>query len=273
MKIKTGKKGKLDNYLALARLVLWITDVAWTSYVCAALCAVHAVYLFWRGIRPKDEKPIESYMFLIPVAVIISEGIVWMLGGRAGMAIAMLMFAFAALCALLAKDRECRSACFYEALVFGSYVYVDARYITVLSMDTFSVGAVGAVLGLAMSVIACLRIAKGVEENKAAVCLIATVILTLACAFCSVTVLKSSNYAFDTSDGTKCELYVSDKDHTRFRKRPDDYVLTVVLQGKAVDMNVSYRDYDSVEIGDAVNVYLYTGAFGYAYLLPNVSDR
>lgn len=73
------------------------------------------------------------------------------------------------------------------------------------------------------------------------------------------------NYLLDTSEPLIEERVVLDKHISTSSKGPDSYYCTVELQGKEVDIDVGKEAYQTIDIGDTVEVGTRAGAFGMAY--------
>ncbi len=71
------------------------------------------------------------------------------------------------------------------------------------------------------------------------------------------------NRALDTSDPTAYTVTVKDKHKTGGKNT--DYYLTVTVEGREMDMDVSVTTYRETEIGAPMTVEVYEGAFGKAY--------
>jgi hypothetical protein len=97
-------------------------------------------------------------------------------------------------------------------------------------------------------------------------------IFCIAC-FVSVFVawagIASFNYVLDFSEPQAYRVTIEDKDYTRRRKGVDSYEFTITADGKKLDIEVSWREFDSYEIGDTYTVNRYNGAFGEPFFIAD----
>ena len=97
-------------------------------------------------------------------------------------------------------------------------------------------------------------------------------IFCIAC-FVSVFVawagIASFNYVLDFSEPQAYRVTIEDKDYTRRRKGVDSYEFTITADGKKLDIEVSWREFDSYEIGDTYTVNRYSGAFGEPFFIAD----
>ena len=73
------------------------------------------------------------------------------------------------------------------------------------------------------------------------------------------------NYLLDTSEVVIEEKVVLDMHISTSSKGPDSYYCTVELQGKEVDIDVGSETYQTITVGETVEVGTKQGAFGMAY--------
>lgn len=73
------------------------------------------------------------------------------------------------------------------------------------------------------------------------------------------------NRTFDRSEPEIYEAMIIEKEYNGHKKSADDHIFEVKIEGKDVDIYVSYSTYKKYLEGDYINIYRYKGALGHEY--------
>lgn len=276
LKLNLGKKhsGKLNIFLIL-RLLLGI--VGNVDMLCAVICAVHAVFVFYRGVNSEKNEDRQSYGYLVATAIILAEGATWLTGGRVGMIICLIALTVTLVFAMTRLAVDSKREITNETLMLGFYAVYKVQYLTFFGASMLHIGLVCGAIALVVSVVVVIvkkkEKIKDSDEKPFLAIVAISLVVAVVCAFGSVFVVKALNYALDNSSPTEYEVIVKDKWKVHHRKGADQYLLTADLLGREIDIEVHYDIYNSIDISDAVKVDVYTGAFGYSYLIPNAMNE
>ena len=75
------------------------------------------------------------------------------------------------------------------------------------------------------------------------------------------------NYALDIKGPQPCVAVIEDKDIEHHRRGPDTYEFRVTVDGESFDLDVTFVQYHSYEVGDTYTFDRYEGAFGKPFYL------
>lgn len=97
------------------------------------------------------------------------------------------------------------------------------------------------------------------------------VVALFVSAFCCG-VFANLNYALDTSEAKRKTSVITEKDIEYHTKSGDDYILSVGVDGKIIEVNVSEGEWYEYEVGDSYVLIYYEGAFGVAFYISEAIE-
>ncbi len=158
---------------------------------------------------------------------------------------------------------------FADAFLFGGIVTIGERYGFISGEKTFYIAAaIGAALITAVFGILIYKKRISFENNVKSKKASLLFVVFLLSAFITNGSLRAANHVFDTEPVT-ITVTVEDKYIQSRSKRGDaHYIITQVEEGK-LELDVGRSTYDACDIGDAIQLKRYGGAFGIPFYLPD----
>jgi hypothetical protein len=154
---------------------------------------------------------------------------------------------------------------FLEMLYVAGYLLLTYRY-TYYDVSGFWLPALA--LGVAATVALTLATAHFLWKNAKWIsrigwCLLLAAMMSLLFLF----TIGHLNYALDTKGPQPCIAVIENKDIEHHRKGPDTYEFRVTVDGKSFDLDVTFVEYYSYEVGETYTFSYYEGAFGKPFYL------
>lgn len=154
---------------------------------------------------------------------------------------------------------------FFEWLYVAAYLVLTYRYACYDTVDLLLIGlALGVVATMALTkVTAHFLWSKAKWGSRIGYFLLTACLISIF----SFLAIGHLNYALDTKGPRPCIAVIENKDIEHHRKGPDTYEFRVTVDGKSFDLDVTFVEYHSYEVGETYTFSYYEGAFGKAFYL------
>ena len=141
--------------------------------------------------------------------------------------------------------------CVVGAIFTGtSYEFIDDEFLPFWGISL--------IIGIALGILSAIKVVK---TNNAFMRIFGGIILSLLLTFVASMYIAHLNYLLDFSNPTLINGVIVDKEIDEHRKSPDEYVFEVEVNGEAIEVKVTRKEYEEYNEGDAYTFYRCNGAF------------
>ena len=153
----------------------------------------------------------------------------------------------------------------FEWLYVVAYLLLTSRYAHDDAVDFL-------LIGLVLGVVATMALTKATAHflwskakwgSRIGFFLLAACVISMF----SFLTIGHLNYALDIKGPQPCVAVIEDKDIEHHRRGPDTYEFRVTVDGESFDLDVTFVQYHSYEVGDTYTFDRYEGAFGKPFYL------
>lgn len=149
-------------------------------------------------------------------------------------------------------------------MIISALITIDINYIDKQSIFWIISGIIASLFTL-LSILIVIRNKDNISD-KQNLYAIPLLVMMIGFIFPALS-LMFLNYALDTSEPIIYQAEVIEKEINQGGRSVTTYNLTIVYEGKAIELGTSQSDYYQLNIGDFIEISKYVGAFKVSYLI------